>query len=286
MIYALASAQRLAIARIAILSVCWIDVALDPFARLAVLPRAWFTGHGPWALLPSVVIDALWSHGALLILKLITLAFLSLAIVGVARPRRWALASAVALTMVWGFVRGFGHADHSQLQLLFLTFVLPFLPAWDTYALRADPREERQSNVYIAGFAALAVVFGFPYFLTGGARLAQEGYAIYLGDSMQHFMARDTLALDDFESMFAFSLMGAEVRPLLNLSFLAVTVAELVSPWAYLDRRASAAWLVLVVPFHLLATVLMHVLFVQNLALLIILYLWPLSWRYAWGRAR
>jgi hypothetical protein len=279
MIYAQANAARLAFLRIALLTVCAIDVALDPFPALATLPRAWFSGHGPWALVPEAVIDALWSEPVLLGLKLTTLIVLGLAALGARTPRLWAGLAALLLTLIWSFVRGFGHADHSQLQLLFSTFALPFLPAWDALSLtREEPREQR---AYVGAFVTLAVVFGFPYFLTGAARLAQEGFGIFVGDAMQHFMARETMSLDDFDFTLGLSLLDPALRPALNLGFFGVTLAELGTPWAYLKKSFCLVWLALIVPFHVLAPVLMHVLFVHNLALIALLYLWPLSWAYA-----
>jgi hypothetical protein len=279
MIYRAADARRLAITRIALLAICAIDVVLDPFPELAALPRAWFSAHGPWALLPAGAVDAIWSTGALLGLKAVTLVALAAAVLGGPRPRLWAGLSALLLTFTWAFVRGFGHADHSQLQLLFMSFVLPFLPAWDALALSKEAHEERETRDYAGAFVALAAVFGFPYFLTGAARLAWEGFGLFLSDAMQHFMARETLALDDFDFTLGLSLLDPALRPLLNLGFFAVTLAELGTPWAYLERRAAWLWLLVIAPFHALAPLLMHVLFVHNLAVIAVLYVWPLCWR-------
>jgi hypothetical protein len=284
-IYAEATGRRLALARCALLGVCTLDVALDPFPALSALPSAWFTGHGPWALVPSRLIDLIWSEPALWALKATTLGALALALFGVWRPRIMAGLAALLLTLTWGFVRGFGHADHSQLQLLFMTFVLPFLPAWDALS-GVREKAPRAESAYVSAFVALALVFGFPYFLTGAARLAQEGFTIFTSDAMQHFMARETLSLDDFDYTLGLSLLDPALRPLLNLGFFGVTLAELGAPWAYLEKRWAFAWLALIVPFHLLAPLLMHVLFVHNLALIAVLYLWPLCWSQAAGRAK
>jgi len=278
MIYARADAARLACARVAILLGWWVDVALDPVPQLALLPRAWFTPHGPWLLVPDAVLDAGWNPSSLLVLKLTTLACVTLALLGAPGPRIWAGVSALLLTVLMAFVRGFGHADHSQLQALFATFALPFLPAWDALSLSGGGRARRASD-YAAGFVTLALVFGFPYFLTGAYRLAHEGYAMFTGHSMQHFIARDTLTLDDFDSTLGLALLDPVWRPALNLGFFAVTLAELAAPWAYLRRTLTVAWLLLVVPFHLLAPVIMHVLFAHNLWLIVALYVWPLTWR-------
>jgi hypothetical protein len=278
-IYTEASARRLALLRLGVLLVCALDVARDPFPELAALPRSAFTGHGPWALAPSGLLEAVWNETALLSLKLATVVAIALAMLGVRHARRWAGLAALLLILTWGFVRGFGHADHSQLQLLFITFALPFLPAWDALALAREEPAQRAHGAYAGAFVALAAVFGFPYFLTGASRLAQAGYAIFMGDALQHFIARDTLTLDDFDSTLGLSLLAPALRPLLNLSFFGVTLVELSAPWAYLERRAAMLWLLLVLPFHLLTPLLMHVSFEHNVALIGLLYLWPLSWR-------
>lgn len=279
MIYAHANATRLAVVRIVVFAVCWLETACDPFPELAVLPRAWFVGHGPWALVPDVLLELLWRASSLWTLKLLTLGVIVLAAIGAPRARLWAALSSLLLTLTLSFVRGFGHADHSGLQLLMTTYVLAFTPAWDALAWQRETRLAPVANEYRAAFVALAVVFGFPYFLTAAARLAQEGFAIFVGHSMRHFLVRDTLALDDYDSTLGLALRGPLVVALLNLSFFVVTAAELASPFVHLNRRWTLAWLVLVIPFHVLSPLLMHVLFAPNLVLIALLYVWPLGFR-------
>jgi hypothetical protein len=187
----------------------------------------------------------------------------------------------VLLTIVTGFVRGFGHADHAQLQLLFVTFALVFLPAWDTFCLGGSSREHRGDEVaYRASFVALALVFSFPYLLTAAYRLTHEGAAIFLGSSMRHFIARDTLSLDHLDFRLGLVLLQyPALTPVLNAGFAVVTAAELLAPWAFLRRSWAVAWLASIGPFHVLAPLIMHVFFPHNIALLLVLYGWPLLWR-------
>lgn len=279
MIYAQANASRLAWARIAIFGVWFADIAAEPFPEVAALPVAWFTPLGPFLLVPESLLHALWDAHALSALKLATLGSIALALIGAPLPRVWAGLSAVLLLVVTSFVRGFGHADHSQLQLLFVTFALTLLPAWDVLTIQSSRRTgARNAAVYPSSFAALALVFAFPYFMTGIYRLTHEGAAIFFGNSMLHFIARDTLMLDHFDFTLGLSLLDPAWRPVLNAGFALVTVAELAAPFIHLRRGLTGGWLLVILPFHLLAPVIMHVLFAHNLALLLLLYAWPACW--------
>jgi hypothetical protein len=279
-IYAGATARRLALVRVAVFAIWIVDLTSAPIAGLAALPVEWFSPHGPWLLLPAGALRALWNTEALLGLHVTTLLSVVLALIGAPGRRAWGALACVLLTIVSAFVRGFGHADHAQLQLLFVTYALVCLPAWDTLRLPPSSTARRRDDaVYGTSFVALALVFSFPYLLTGLYRVTHEGAAIFFGNSMRHFIARDTLSLDHLDFRVGLTLLQyPALTPLLNAGFAAVTAAEVFAPWAFLRRPWTVAWLALIGPFHVLAPLLMHVLFPHNLALLLVLYLWPLLW--------
>ncbi|HXS17132.1 MAG TPA: hypothetical protein VN764_08085, partial [Polyangiaceae bacterium] len=92
-----------------------------------------------------------------------------------------------------------------------------------------------------------------------------------------YFLARDSLVLDDFA--FSAGLWVVEhgaLLPLINFSFFLVTLAELGAPWAHLKRGYCAAFLLVILPFHVLSPLLMHILFLQNIVVTVGLYLAPL----------
>jgi hypothetical protein len=280
MIYRAATPERLALVRISVFCIWLWELARDPFERLARLPRAWFQAHGPWLLVPAPFYEAIWNESVLSWLRGLTLGCVALALVGVRGQRAWALAAASLLTVSTAFVRGFGHVDHAQVQLLAVTWMLAFIPAWSAFSLAPAQRPRPDAGEAALGFSLLACVFGFPYFETAAFRLAREGAAMFWSHSIQYFMVRDSLTLDDF----AFDLgprlaQHAAWLPVFNLAFAAVTVAELLAPWAHLKRRLCIGWLAIVVPFHLLSPVLMHVFFLDDLLLILVLYGWPLCWK-------
>lgn len=282
MIYQAATPERLALVRVVVFCLWLWELARDPFERLARLPDAWFQAHGPWLLVPASFVSAIWDETLLAGLRGLTLGCVAMALLGVRRPQTWALIAAAFVTLSTAFVRGFGHVDHGQVQLLIVTWVLALSPAWSAFALstahtpRPSPEEARWS------FCLLAAVFAFPYFETAAHRLAREGAAMFWSPSIQHFMVRDSQVLDDFSFELGPRLaQQASWIPLFNLAFAAVTVAELLAPLAHLQRRLAIGWLAVMLPFHLLSPVLMHVAFTDNVVLMLTIYAWPLCWKSA-----
>jgi hypothetical protein len=279
-IFRYATARRLATARIFVLSLWLWEIWRDEFPQLAALSPQWFTRHGPWLIVPDSALVWLWDETWLTALRAASAACVTLALLGVRAHRYWMLSAIALLTLTTSFVRGFGHADHAQVQLLLVTLLLAVAPAWDALALHPYRGPERNPGVYPASFAMIALVFAFPYLETAVHRLAREGAGLFFGSSILHFLARDTLSLDDFNGTAGLWLVERNgALPAYNLGFALVTLAELLSPLSHLHRRWCALWLCVLLPFHLLAPLLMHVLFGANIALLALLYLWPLCWQ-------
>ncbi len=281
MIYTNARSQHLALFRIAVLTYWVIALARRPLDDLVRLPATWFEPHGPWLFVPASWLEHLWTPAAIQPLKGATIAVLVLVMVGAKGRAVWSAVAVVLLTTVTAFVRGFGHPDHADVQLLLVTALLMVTPAWDAYAWSTNARSPCPNDArYAEAFTALALVFSYPYFLTAAYRLAKEGFTIFMGPSIMAFLARDSLVLDDFT--FSYGLLIAEqshLLPLLNLGFLVTTFAELAAPWAHLHRRGCLVWVVIILSFHLLTPFVMHIVFVQNIFLILALYVWPFGWR-------
>lgn len=278
MIHEGATAERLAWLRVAVFTLWLWELVRDPFEQLTRLPRDWFEARGPWLLLPSSTLDSLWNAPAIGSLRVAAAGCAALALLGVAAPRAWVVATLLCTLTTTAFVRGFGHVDHAQVQLWCVTLILSATPAWDALAL-SRPGHGRTGNDYRLAWSLIALVFAFPYFETAVHRLAREGLPLFFSDAMTVFLARDTRALDDFAFQQGLWLADRpEWAAPLNLAFLVVTLAELVAPWAHLDRRVATPWLLTMLSFHLLSPILMHVAFPDNAALLVLLYAWPLTW--------
>jgi len=273
--------KHLAWFRIYLLGYWFIEIARSTLPRLATFDPSWYSPHGLWLLVPSSWRELVFSTGALSGLKYATATGVAWMLLGLP-GRRWvAYINLFFLLTFTSFLRGFGHSDHSHVQIFLVTVVLSFSPAWDAWSVsKGNEPASRAGEPHVKygqSFAAMALIFSVPYFATGIYRLAKEGLWIFFGSSMQYFLARDSLVLDDFA--FSAGLWVVEhgaLLPLINFSFFLVTLAELGAPWAHLKRGYCAAFLLVILPFHVLSPLLMHILFLQNIVVTVGLYLAPL----------
>lgn len=280
------TAKHLALFRIILLSFWLLEIGRSSLPRLGELDPGWYVPHGPWLLVPQAVYPLLFGGPGLIWLKWGTFVSVFVALVGVSGqlwPRAIMLLS---LLMFSSFLRGFGHPDHSHVQAYLVTIVLAFSPAWDrlSWAARKPQRAgdgaRTSTTSYSSAFFAMALAFSMPYFATGIYRLAKEGIWIYFGPSMLHYLARDSLVLDDFDFGWGLWLSRqTALLPVINFSFLLVSLAELGAPWAPLRKSYCLAFLAIMLPFHLLSPLLMHILFLPNIVALVGLYLLPLFWQ-------
>lgn len=285
-IYRGLSAQHLALFRIFLLSFWLFEIGRSSLPCLSGLDPAWYVAHGPWLVVPRAIYPFFFDGPGLNWLKWTTFVSVFVVLVGVT-TRTWSrVVMLLALLMFTSFLRGFGHPDHSHVQAYLVTLVLAFSPAWDRWSWSSKKSKHARNSAaisatrYSSPFLAMALVFSMPYFLTGVYRLAKEGIWIYLGPSMLHYLARDSLVLDDFDFGWGLWLSRqTALLPLLNISFLLVSLAELGAPWAPLKRSYCLAFLAIILPFHLLSPLLMHILFLPNIIVLVGLYLLPLLWQ-------
>ena len=274
MIFEGLSYKHLAAFRIGLLGFWWIEVMRSDISALSVFDPGWFKPHGLWLLIPAAVRKYLISSLALQVLRWATASSLALALVGLLRGALWRALPLLLLLSFLTFLRGFGHPDHSHVQAYLVTVVLCFSPAWTCWSLRPEAEPRAQGSVaagpVTCAFAAMALVFSLPYMATGVYRWAKEGLLIYFDTSMFHFIARDSRVLGYFDSSLGLSIVEHPAwLPFINLSFFMVTLAELTAPWAHLSSRACAMYLAVLLPFHLLSPLLMHVFFLPNVVVLV-----------------
>lgn len=274
--------QSLALFRIYLLGYWLIEISRSTLPRLATFDPHWYSPHGLWVLTPASLRDLMFGAVALHCMKWVTLLGVVWMLLGLPGRRGVSYVNLFLLLLFTSFLRGFGHPDHSHVQIFLVTVVLSFSPAWDVWSVSRTSQASCDPSAvpppqYGQSFAAMALIFSLPYFATGVYRLAKEGLGIFLGASMQHFLARDSLVLDDFAFSAGLWIVEHQVLlPVINLSFFLVTLAELGAPFAHLKRGYCTVFLTVILPFHLLAPLLMHILFLQNIVVILGLYLGPL----------
>jgi hypothetical protein len=277
-IYAEANGRRLAWLRIVVFAAWIVERLLQPLPGLAVFPFDYFQPHGPWLLFG---LERLPSEGWLRALDAISCGLAGLALIGAPRPQLWAAGAALCFTLQEAFVRGFGHANHAQLALLFVSYALCFAPAWDELSI-ARPRQRAAPADYVTSFGNLTLALTFSYFSVGVTRVISAGPQLFLGDAMLAYIASATLMPAHTTFDFGRHVMHhAQWLPLINAGFIVTTAAEIAAPWVPLRRAYALAWLTLMLGFHVLSTLVMNIFFAHNMLLIALLIGWPCSW--GWG---
>lgn len=129
-----------------------------------------------------------------------------------------------------------------------------------------EPVAANQSKEFVQLIALCAVV---PYTLIAMQRLATGGMTLFTGDYLLWILASSS---NGFEA-YPVAMSANTMRAPLNFGFLATTVFELLSLFAMKFRAFGILWLAVVGGFHLATLLFMNVFFVENLAILIPLFL-------------
>jgi hypothetical protein len=220
------------------------------------------------------------SEPVLWALDAVSLVLCVVSLVGAPRPQLWAAGCAALLTAQEAFVRGFGHSNHAQLSLLFVTYALCFAPAWDALTLAKPAGEGAPApGRYEASFRELSLVLTLPYFIVGVTRLFDAELQLFTGDIMLRYISQH--AFTPGHTTFAFGrtlLAHPEWNVVLNLGLIAVTLAELCAPWVVARRWLALPWLAVMLGFHCATVLAMNIWFPQNMLLLGLLIAWPCVW--------
>jgi hypothetical protein len=273
MIHADAGADRLAIARIAVFGIWFVNLAITPVRNFALLPAELL--DPPAMLRPFPVETWLASEPTVVALKLLGLALTAACILGV-RPWRPIAATTVGVFLWHDAVMKSlqGYDNHAQAAVLFVAVVLAVAPAAD--ALSAHPRrqEDREDRSRYAGPLLLATfIVGLTYTVIGLRRLTHGGVAVFTDGSLERWVTARSqqYAATDFEfGTTMLDLPGAGT--VLALGMVLVTILEVLSLLVLRSPRLRAVWLAGLVPFHLSTLLLMNIFFWENLILLAVLF--------------
>jgi len=250
----------------AVVFLAWaLILVLDPLERLADFPVASFEPPGLLSLLPREVIAALWTPGTLLGLRLIGAA-LCLAAAAERLSLVVAPAACIVVYLYQTVVRGFGYVNHSEIQLLLAASLLAAFALADRIAADRSPASLAERRAF--PFAAVAILIAFTYFGSGLNRLISFGPSGILDGSLALYM----IEVSAWDSIYPFELASAALQwipmPLVNMSFLAVTLVEISAPACLFSRRARNLILPALVAFHLSTFLLMKIIFIEQLLLL------------------
>jgi hypothetical protein len=276
MVHEHAGFGALRVARVAVFGLWLLLVGLTPVHTLPYLANALFAPPGILGLLPRGLWDRLLTVPGLTLLKGALILAL-LAVVTRRRPSRpLMLLTTCGLLLFDGTLKGFGgYVNHSEMGLLYSAMLLALAP---TAAERGpvhrwgDQREGRAidpGSVLRCGALLLATVYMF----VGLERLVVGGADVFLGDALPTYMAIRSLEQVQYHGSLASTVVAnAHLILLAKVGFFVATLAEVASPFAVFHRKVRAAWLAVILPFHVATLLTMNIFFWENMVLIVVFF--------------
>jgi hypothetical protein len=263
----------LAMLRIALYGVWFVNLLLTDFSLYSRLPSDLFRGHGLAAYLP---IDSLAGTPHLLeSLKWLAILGCLLCVIGIAGFRLIGLVTFVPLFLLDSSMKALGtYANHAQVVPLLLALTLPLFPAADAYSIRFSNKADHPSGSYRLGLLYSAAVMTITYSFIGARRLMIGGVGIHRDGSLERWIVGRTLEDNAFGLDTGLSILDHPwLVPILALGMFVVTVFEILSPLVLRYRSFRRLWLLVIVAFHLSTLLGMNILFWENVVLLPVLFL-------------
>jgi len=268
MLHERVSPRTLGLARMWVFGL-WIHRLLtEPFPEVAAMPLAVFQPIGVLRLLPASLWPAVLTTPALEALRAILLAGLVLVALGVPGYRLLAPLVCLVGTFQQGLVRSFGYVSHGELGLVYAAWVLACFPAADALALRRRPQRYAAPVMYAAPMRIVAGVLAVLYAFVGIRRLAAGAPEVFVDGSILRWAVLRALQGGVGEGYGDEIVAVPWLATLLVVGFPLVTVLEALAPLCLVSPRFRAAWLGVMVPFHLATRAVLQIFFRYNLLLL------------------
>ena len=158
-----ASPQALAFVRIWVYGLWFVFIALTALADLHDFPLELIGPVGPLRLLPRPALAYLMTGAGLWALKLLLLAALAAATVGIGRHRLVAIVACVLLTLFESIRLGCYGSGHQKMAMLYAAYILAVFPAADVWSLRPRKGALAKPVTYAAPIVAITLVLLLAY---------------------------------------------------------------------------------------------------------------------------
>lgn len=263
------SPETLGCARIWVFGIWLVWVFFDPLSDLARYPADTLRPIGILKLVPATAWPLLLSPAGLWGIKLALLTGLAALALGLPGYRTGALLTCALLTLYQGLIRGLTFSNHSELAMLYATWVLALSPAADALAFRRRHPPGAAPAMYSAPMQLIALILLACYSLVGVRRLMESVPVIFFDDTIVHYLAlRAAPGQAGLGDVGLAVLEHRWLAPLLGLGFAVVWVFETLAPLCLVSRWFRRAWLPVIVLFHLSTWALMGILFLFNLLMI------------------
>jgi hypothetical protein len=264
------SPTTLGVVRGVIFATWLIVVVPDPLPVYGHLPAPLFHPIGVFRFLPRGIWLDLLKPDTLAAFKVVLVAVVALAAVGLRPYRPIAGLAAVMLTVDQALVRGFAVVNHDELTLLVVTYLLVVFPAADGFSLRRR-RTAAAPGVYSAALLSMAVFLLVPYCLVAAHRLSVGFPDLYTGTGLPSWLASLGSLNAHGRDAGLWVLRHPPLVTLFKLGFLLDTTFELLAPLCLVLPRFRRVWVVFIVFFHILNWFTLSVFFWENIVLVLLL---------------
>ena len=272
MLHSRATARDLAVARIVVFGLSFWIVATTAVQQYPRIPAELVEARGFARIIPME--ELLGSLVTLRIIQGATLVGCALCVLGVRAYTPVAVATVVLLFVHDAEMKSIGAwVNHGSIGILVVGAVLAVSPAADALALRRRSIGEREPGRYAAPLVVAATFLTVSYSFVGARRLAVGGLDVFTIDTLERYVVSRSV----MHGTYGFERLGLEmlghpaVAWLFLAGFIVTTAFELLSPLAITHPRFRAAWLAVIVPFHVVTLVTMNIFFLENLILILLL---------------
>jgi hypothetical protein len=271
-----ADRSTLALLRVWIFGIWFVQLLFDPLQQLSALPDDLFRPPGFLKVVPTSLWSRILEERSLMAFRVILLGLLLLVALGTFRRPYVPILTAALVAAYQGIVRGYsGHMNHAEIMLLWATMLIVFFPMSDVLSVRrprdGGPDVDRQAR---AGVLALAILFAASYFFVAAVRIF-KGIDLFRTDALRnnlagHWVETGRLVDGVYRLPSGTPLWDSVPASVLQLLFVGVTVLELVVPLVIVSKWAR--WLITpgLLLFHILNIVLLGIPFFEDMLMLVL----------------
>jgi hypothetical protein len=248
----------------------WIaDLVKNPIGPLARIPFAYFEPIGLLQWLPREFWARVHSEPVLEGWRIALLVLLALSALGVPFYRVFALSACVLLTFYQGFILGFAEISHTDLAALYVAYIVAIFPAADALSLGRARTGRFTPSLYPAAMLTATGAFLATYMFVGVRRLLDGGFEIFTNGTILRIVGDRASTPDYLGTPLGLSVLQSPALSfVLSIGFVIVTLFEVLSFLCVISTPFRVAWVVVMLPFHILSWPLLQTLFLHNILLM------------------
>lgn len=247
-------------------------IVKDPLSLISRLPVSAVDPVGILGLPPQSLLPFLFNAVSLWILKIALLCFLGGVILGY-RPRICAAITCILLTVYTSLVRSFGLVDHTEIGLIFAAYLLTLFLLADGWVKKHSQNKQENYNPHSVPLIAIVLSLSFLYTFIGSHRLVHGGWETFTSDTLFYWIVQTSSRVNLYGWQFEGAVFQYPVLAYtLKIGFFVCTIFEILAPLALFYRNFRYAFIAVIAGFHISILLFMHILFLENMLLLILFF--------------